>query len=47
MLSVNANQVTWGNPHKRIVSVGEDKFVKIWNIDTLQCEMQHKDHEVS
>lgn len=34
--------VVWDERNNQIISAGEDKLVKFWNLDTLQCE-----HEIA
>ncbi|CAH1174063.1 unnamed protein product [Phaedon cochleariae] len=43
ILSVHINK-NWGKPNKFVVSVSEDKIIKVWNVETLKKHASHNEH---
>ncbi|KAJ8945096.1 hypothetical protein NQ318_005277 [Aromia moschata] len=41
--SVNLNK-NWGHPNKLLVTVGEDKLVKLWDVEILEKKLSHSVH---
>lgn len=45
VLSVEVNK-DWGIGNKWVVSAGQDKIVKLWNIESYTCKNSHNTHAV-
>ncbi|GLV35254.1 Ciao1 [Carabus blaptoides fortunei] len=45
--AISLHNSSWGNPDKTIVSIGEDRIVRLWNINTCSLINYHKGHEIN